>query len=1505
MKRKLSGIILSLCMVLSLLPIGAKAAASFSDMPAENHWAYEALTAATDNGLLQGSSGRLMPEDNLTRAQLAAILNRAFGASSVADISGYSDVKETEWYYNDIAKAVRMGTLTGYSGIMQPESAVTREQAFTALARALKLDGGNMSSLDMFSDKASVSPWAIPALAAMAQSGYIHGMDGRLNPAGRMTREQFAQVMFNVFACYIDSAGTYSDSIDGNVLVRTGDVTLKNLTITGDLILGEGVGNGDVTLDGVTVTGRVVVRGGGENSIHIINRSDVGNIVVGKTGDGGVRIRTEEGCRVEVVYIDDGLDDIVLEGTFNQVAVETNAPVVLRDATVTGLTVSGAGADVKLDGNTSVSVTQITGGAEVAKLEISGNAKITKLESAASGVKVSGDGTVTQAFVSGDNTSIDISGAKVTVEAGTTDVTQHGNPVSPGVPSSPPVDEVIPHAAEVTSLAALQAALADSSVTAVTIKESILIPSETNVTFSKPVTIADLPGSILTVSGSLVNNSTFTNRGLGGDFSDTGLLLEEGSFTNNGTFVNDSRFSQFLGTFTNSTGGIVRNKNWFHSIGSSLANNGDFSNMGDITLINSSAFGEGDHATTFTNASGATFVSDGPGSVLVSSTCSFINAGSATVNYFDNYGTLTNTGSFTYTGILMSAGSIDGDAELTPGTEAKFVNYLPVTEFDALEPALDSPDTDYVGVAVTGSITLEGDLAFGRHVLIAPDGELIIPSGYTLTITSADGYNELMVRGRLLLDGGTLVTTQVGEDDDADIGQVTILGGALEAENAYSIINDGVILFISGYIQDDLVVDGSHDIVFMQNIVGVSGEEELLSAMADDSVDEIEIVGSFTLTEDLDITKRTTVTYDSLEGSPRTLTISSGATVTVRDGGYLSILGDVVNNGTIVNNSGMFAGIGGSLINGNTGILNINNHFDIIEGTLTNSGSINVSAVGDSVILLRGGVLVNNAGATLISEGSVDLDSSEGMDGVTVPHEPTFTNAGVFNNGALPSSQAYFGMRTGTLNNTGTFVNNCHMDLRYTDFIHTGEHAYFATYTGDLMITGGSLTTTGAADGTFNNEGYMSITDEYGKDGRNNICTIDVDNGDLDNDSNWLEYIAAVYSEGGLGAAEDAQTSKIEDLIGDNYFGLAVYNRLQVLGDITVASDRALTADFGSYWIGSTWSWDGTQDIQTPAELTINPNITLTVPAGCSLNVESGIVDNKGIIIISPALDEDDLHRDAGCVDVWPNGTFTNTGTLTVYGDFNIRHEYDADDNDIIMPAISGLGSVPANFIAMVYSESDLLEANSCTAPVYDRIEIKGSSDISLTGADTLTIYKNIYIEPGSGLIIPYGKELELTGEHWFSNDGDISVFGHMLIGDGSNSFNIFNRGIIEIGALSGAQEASVTVSENSFIANDGVLNVYATGSLVVTGHVHAGRLNNYGNVTISAAGFLGIFGDFSVFATGSLDIDGNAVLNDNGALQNNGSINVGANGTLDASEGRYDGELPFVADGGTFIEPQ
>jgi hypothetical protein len=260
-KRKLA-FFLTAVMVITMLPMIAMAA-EYPDMP--NDWSRAALQNAVSNGLLQGSEGKIMPYDKLTRAQMAAMVNRAFGAAEKASLSGYTDVVAGAWYCDVMAKAVHMGTFIGDGKKLNPEGNITRQEAFVALAKAFRLPDGNASSLNSFEDKDSVSSWAAGAVSALKSAGYVSGANGKINPQANITRAEFAQMMDNMLKGYFTAAGTYTSVPGGNVMINTPDVTLKGVTVTGDLIIGDGVGDGEVTLDSVTVTGRTVILGGGVN----------------------------------------------------------------------------------------------------------------------------------------------------------------------------------------------------------------------------------------------------------------------------------------------------------------------------------------------------------------------------------------------------------------------------------------------------------------------------------------------------------------------------------------------------------------------------------------------------------------------------------------------------------------------------------------------------------------------------------------------------------------------------------------------------------------------------------------------------------------------------------------------------------------------------------------------------------------------------------------------------------------------------------------------------------------------------------------------------------------------------------------------------------------------------------------------------------------------------------------------------------------------------------------
>ena len=293
-KKRILAMVLAVASCLSLA-VGASAANSttrkamdFKDYDAKA-WYAEAVSAAVDNGLLYGKSATVIdPNGDMTRAEMAAIINRSFGCYKTADISQYKDVSKSKWYYKDVALAVQMGTYNGRSSSsMAPDAPISRQEAMTVVARALELDYDAYAKTDLsaFSDRDNISAWALPYVRSMVGAGYIHGRGKILAPLDNITRSEFAQIFYNIIGTYIVSKGTYDKDIKGSVLIRTDDVELKNLTVDGDLIIGCGAADGKITLDNVTIKGRLLVWGGGVQAVYCNNGTSTPEVIAARVDD--------------------------------------------------------------------------------------------------------------------------------------------------------------------------------------------------------------------------------------------------------------------------------------------------------------------------------------------------------------------------------------------------------------------------------------------------------------------------------------------------------------------------------------------------------------------------------------------------------------------------------------------------------------------------------------------------------------------------------------------------------------------------------------------------------------------------------------------------------------------------------------------------------------------------------------------------------------------------------------------------------------------------------------------------------------------------------------------------------------------------------------------------------------------------------------------------------------------------------------------------------------------
>ena len=283
---------LSLAVSASAANTNNRKATDFRDFD-KSAWYAEAVSAAVDNGLLYGKSSTILdPNGDMTRAEMAAIINRSFGCYVKANISKYTDVSKSKWYYDDIAMAAQMGTYVGRSSTtMAPDSPITRQEAMTVVARALELDYDSYSKTDLsqFADRNKISTWALPYVRAMVGADYIHGRGKILAPLDNITRAEFAQIFYNIIGTYITAKGSYDKDIKGSVLIRTDGVEMKDLTVDGDLIIGCGAADGKITLSNVKISGRLVVWGGGTSAIYCNDGTTTAEVIACRV-DGPVKI---------------------------------------------------------------------------------------------------------------------------------------------------------------------------------------------------------------------------------------------------------------------------------------------------------------------------------------------------------------------------------------------------------------------------------------------------------------------------------------------------------------------------------------------------------------------------------------------------------------------------------------------------------------------------------------------------------------------------------------------------------------------------------------------------------------------------------------------------------------------------------------------------------------------------------------------------------------------------------------------------------------------------------------------------------------------------------------------------------------------------------------------------------------------------------------------------------------------------------------------------------------
>lgn len=181
---------------------------SFEDTAAFD-WAEANIEAMAAKGILNGvGGGNFNPEANITRAEFAAMIVRAFKLQDSSAKNEFSDVDDSAWYSSEVASAVKAGLIQGKgNGIFAPEENITRQDMTVIIAKAIstvKEKKVNTQSLDKyvgkFKDSSEIESYAKDAVGTAVKYELIKGVGAdSFAPVANATRAEAAVIVYRLF----------------------------------------------------------------------------------------------------------------------------------------------------------------------------------------------------------------------------------------------------------------------------------------------------------------------------------------------------------------------------------------------------------------------------------------------------------------------------------------------------------------------------------------------------------------------------------------------------------------------------------------------------------------------------------------------------------------------------------------------------------------------------------------------------------------------------------------------------------------------------------------------------------------------------------------------------------------------------------------------------------------------------------------------------------------------------------------------------------------------------------------------------------------------------------------------------------------------------------------------------------------------------------------------------------------------------------------------------------
>lgn len=170
------------------------------------HWAKDSVNNMGSRLVINGvGNGLFNPDDDITRAEFAAVMVRGLGLKLKDSGTVFSDVSAAAWYNSAIQTAYNYGLINGFKdGTFHPTDKITREQAMVIIAKAMTITGvdeklamnSSKRGIFAFEDAVKASSWATDDIENVLNAGIVTGRsEAMLAPKANMTRAEVAAIV--------------------------------------------------------------------------------------------------------------------------------------------------------------------------------------------------------------------------------------------------------------------------------------------------------------------------------------------------------------------------------------------------------------------------------------------------------------------------------------------------------------------------------------------------------------------------------------------------------------------------------------------------------------------------------------------------------------------------------------------------------------------------------------------------------------------------------------------------------------------------------------------------------------------------------------------------------------------------------------------------------------------------------------------------------------------------------------------------------------------------------------------------------------------------------------------------------------------------------------------------------------------------------------------------------------------------------------------------------------